>query len=458
MRLVALLLLLVPGLALAQDPYAPFEPGSLTRGELRTVQAGLVLSGDYGSGLDGSWGPMSQGALDAFTARSGSGAGGAVWLDAIMAADAAAAEIEEGDWVPIHFETVDLSFQYPRALLAETEDIEATWATPSRDLLLRVMVKRQDDTRAMHDWLETEHSGPEAHYASIGAAEMISHGQMPSGREVHLYSLPVGEMWVTALVQYMPHQVGRGDLIVSSLARGPQEAIVTQPTGILGRVAEVARTAIREPIISAREATPRIQVGSGSGFHIDAEHIVSNAHVVLPCAAVETTAGARLRVVEADETLDLALLVSDTPSSHWIPIRPEGSARLAAPILALGYPFGEAYHDGLAVASGIVAALSASTMGERRMLITAPIQPGNSGGPIMTMDGTVVGVVVSRLGASGGRLEDLPQNMNYAVPVADLREFLAQARITPASASVHPIDLGLPEGIDDAVVHIRCLR
>ena len=92
------------------------------------------------------------------------------------------------------------------------------------------------------------------------------------------------------------------------------------------------------------------------------------------------------------------------------------------------------------------------------MMITAPIQPGNSGGPIMTMDGSVVGVVVSRLGASGGRLEDLPQNMNYAVPVADLRSFLSAARVEPASATPQPIDLGLPEGIDDAVVHIRCLR
>ena len=458
MRLIALLLFLLPAAAHAQDPYAPFEPGTLTRDELRTIQAGLVLSGDYGYTLDGAWGPMSAGALDAFTRRDGSGTAAAVWLDALMAADAAAEEIERGDWIPIHFETVDLSFQYPRALLAETDDIEATWATGSRDLLLRIMVKREDETRAMHGWLFDEHDRGAGLTQSYESARMISHGRLPSGRIVHLVSHPAGAMWVTALVQYMPGQTARGDLIVASLMRGPQTALGAAPSGTLGKVAELARTGLRDPVVSARQSRPLIQVGSGSGFFVDSRHVVSNAHVVLPCSELETTAGQRLSIVEADEVLDLALLTTDRPSDHWVSIRKEGAARLAAPIIALGYPFGEAYHDGLAAASGIVSALSAQSMGGTRMMISAPIQPGNSGGPVMTMDGEVVGVVVSRLGSSGGRLEDLPQNMNYAVPVPALRGFLDRARVRPAGERAQPIDLGLPEGIDDAIVHIRCLR
>ena len=58
--------------------------------------------------------------------------------------------------------------------------------------------------------------------------------------------------------------------------------------------------------------------------------------------------------------------------------------------------------------------------------ITAPVQPGNSGGPILDQSGHVVGVVVARLDAIklAKRTGRLPQNVNFAISAGTVRAFL----------------------------------
>ena len=59
--------------------------------------------------------------------------------------------------------------------------------------------------------------------------------------------------------------------------------------------------------------------------------------------------------------------------------------------------------------------------------ITAPIQPGNSGGPVLDQYGHVVGGVVARLDAIklAKRTGRLPQNVNFAISAGTVRAFLA---------------------------------
>jgi S1-C subfamily serine protease len=60
------------------------------------------------------------------------------------------------------------------------------------------------------------------------------------------------------------------------------------------------------------------------------------------------------------------------------------------------------------------------------MQVTAPVQPGNSGGPLLDMSGNVVGVIVSKLNAMriAQATGDIPQNINFAVQGAVARLFL----------------------------------
>ncbi len=71
----------------------------------------------------------------------------------------------------------------------------------------------------------------------------------------------------------------------------------------------------------------------------------------------------------------------------------------------------------LNVTTGVVSALAGPGNNRRLIQITAPIQPGNSGGPVLDQSGHVVGVVVARLDALKlvQRTGRLPQNVNFAI-------------------------------------------
>ncbi len=79
--------------------------------------------------------------------------------------------------------------------------------------------------------------------------------------------------------------------------------------------------------------------------------------------------------------------------------------------------------------------------------ITAPVQPGNSGGPVLDGSGHVVGVVVARLDAIKlvQRTGRLPQNVNFAISGATARKFLdahkIRYRVSTSSSTMPPVDI-----------------
>jgi S1-C subfamily serine protease len=78
------------------------------------------------------------------------------------------------------------------------------------------------------------------------------------------------------------------------------------------------------------------------------------------------------------------------------------------------------------VTTGIISALSGLRNDRRTIQITAPVQPGNSGGPLLGDNGSVVGVVVSKLNAvkMAEITGDIPQNVNFAVSLGTVQSFL----------------------------------
>jgi S1-C subfamily serine protease len=92
--------------------------------------------------------------------------------------------------------------------------------------------------------------------------------------------------------------------------------------------------------------------------------------------------------------------------------------------------------------------------------ITAAVQPGNSGGPLLDRDGTIIGVVIAKLSASA-MLEaagSLPENVNFAVRGAELLAFLdANAVLYPrGQAEAFDLEDGVPRHVQDAVVPVVC--
>lgn len=168
-------------------------------------------------------------------------------------------------------------------------------------------------------------------------------------------------------------------------------------------VAAVARMALPGVVgIRVDGAGPRGGGGAqGSGFAVDDEgRILTNAHVVAGAAEVRVVlhdgAVARARVLGVDESSDLALLEADLADGRLRPLElaDPASVEVGETAVAIGSPLG---YDG-SVSAGVVSAKGRTISAPNGYAIgdaiqtDAPINHGSSGGPLLDLDGRVIGV------------------------------------------------------------------
>ena len=201
--------------------------------------------------------------------------------------------------------------------------------------------------------------------------------------------------------------------------------------GWWGRGAELTRAANDKK----REAAPA--GGSGSAFFISADGVaVTAAHVVKGCGRLESPRWGVVKVLAADPRADLAILKAPAASGQYVPLRARGP-RLGENMAAAGYPLGQLLGPGLKITTGVVSGLS-GPQGDRGLFqLSAPIQPGNSGGPVIDANGALIGVVAAKLDEL--KLADatgvFPRNINFAVPVTILQSFLDENGVTYKTAT-----------------------
>jgi S1-C subfamily serine protease len=159
---------------------------------------------------------------------------------------------------------------------------------------------------------------------------------------------------------------------------------------------------------------------AGSGFFVTTDgYFVTNHHVIADASRirVQTAAGALpATVVRADATNDLAILRVEGQFKA-LPVRGSRGLKLADLVSTLGFPNPDLQGQEAKYSSGEVAALSGPGDDPRFLQISMPIQPGNSGGPLVDSAGCVVGVVVAPLDKIATlKLTAGPaENVNYAV-------------------------------------------
>ena len=169
----------------------------------------------------------------------------------------------------------------------------------------------------------------------------------------------------------------------------------------------------------------------GTGFFVTADgYALTNHHVIEDCRSIAmlTDRGSLpARVVRQDEQNDLALLRVDAAANvAFATFRLSPGIRPGDSIVVPGFPLPTVLQNGLNVTVGNVSSLAGIRGNTALLQMTAPVQPGNSGGPLLDMTGHVVGVVVSKLDALGVAKEtgDIPQNINFAVQGSIARLFL----------------------------------
>jgi len=180
---------------------------------------------------------------------------------------------------------------------------------------------------------------------------------------------------------------------------------------------------------SPKSAKPITQ--SGTGFVISSNgHVVTNQHVVAGCVGdiqgnLSGEAPVKLRLVSSDETNDLALLQAPSPFKEVATIR-DKAIKTGDSVIAIGYPFNGLLTSDFTVTAGIVSSLSGLLNDTRFLQISAAVQPGNSGGPLLDSGGEVVGVVAAKLNALKfvKATGTIPENINFAIKTGALRDFL----------------------------------
>lgn len=165
---------------------------------------------------------------------------------------------------------------------------------------------------------------------------------------------------------------------------------------------------------------------TGTGFVVSSERVVTNAHVVAGVSepVVESPDGSALaaRVVYFDPQRDLAVLAVNGLTAHPLPLRenlPTGSEAAFE-----GYPHGGPFQAKPARVQGISQVEIPDIYGKNHVMgdvyqIAGDVQPGNSGGPLLSPDGHVAGVVFAKASTSSG--------VGFAITMDGLKPVAARA-------------------------------
>jgi S1-C subfamily serine protease len=177
------------------------------------------------------------------------------------------------------------------------------------------------------------------------------------------------------------------------------------------------------------EATGGLSIGTAWG--VDKGYLVTASHVVEGGRKIDVyDDGAKVgeaQVVADDPANDLAVLKfnpSKPGKIHIFSLAPT-TAALGRSVFVLGYPAPDALGQHIKMTAGLVSSTAGYQDDARFLQISVPVQQGNSGGPVIAWDGTVVGVVESKLLRFDDRKDSpAPEMVNYALKASYVRPLL----------------------------------
>ncbi len=201
-----------------------------------------------------------------------------------------------------------------------------------------------------------------------------------------------------------------------------------------------------KPVVQTAPASPpppkpsKTVDTSGTGIVISTSgHVLTANHVIRGCVGdvhgnLTGESAAVLRIVSTDETNDLALL--QAPNFKEAAVIRGTAIHSGDAVIAIGYPFHGLLSSDFTVTAGIIGSLSGILNDTRYLQITAAVQSGNSGGPLLDTSGNVVGVVAAKINAIkfAKATGDIPENINFAIKTGAVRDFLDNSVVSYQTA------------------------
>lgn len=166
------------------------------------------------------------------------------------------------------------------------------------------------------------------------------------------------------------------------------------------------------------------QVWTGSGFALSNRYIVTNYHVIDNAKSIEIqginndfNVKYKARLIYYDKNVDLAILeISDSRFKGFnaIPYSIQTTLTdVGENIFVLGFPLTSTMGDEIKLTTGVISSKSGFQGDVSLYQISAPVQPGNSGGPLFNSKGNIIGIVSAKYNGA--------ENVGYAVKSSYLK-------------------------------------
>ena len=207
--------------------------------------------------------------------------------------------------------------------------------------------------------------------------------------------------------------------------RRDAELLDAYSRAVVGVVERTGPAVVSISIGAAGRAEEFEPMGAGSGFVITPDgYVLTNSHVVLDAPRIDVTFmnGDRRKagLIGLDESTDLAVVCVDASGLPYASLGESAGLRVGQLVIAAGNPYG--FQS--TVSTGVVSALGRSLRTRQGRLIeniiqhTAPLNPGNSGGPLLDSRGRVIGINTAIIA--------MAQGIGFAIPADTARSVVSQ--------------------------------
>ncbi|ALN71992.1 hypothetical protein M673_04645 [Aureimonas sp. AU20] len=440
------------------------------------LQTRLAWTGDYVGTFDGRVGPQTLRAIRDFQARNGFSADG-VMTDAFLKKVIAESD-KARDALGFHLVRDDrtgVRFGLPGALVSPAGETEVGSIWRSADSGVEIETVRFHDEgyslEGVFNVLSTQAENKTVSSSSLAGDAFTIRGQEDGRSFLIRFSGRDGDLRGFSVAWDKAHD---GDVKpYTVVAENTFDPFSGEPrANDIGPMAKLFRSGRAEGVaFGEHEPAPQPQGpalaapgfdSSGTGFVVSKDGwLLTNAHVAKSCKTVLVgDLGAASQVI-VDEDHDLALVKVDAALGQPLPII-SSKPRLGEDILALGFPLRSILADSLNVTRGNISSLMGLMNDANYLQISAPVQPGNSGGPLIDLAGRVVGVVTAKLNAVAvaDLTGDIPQSINFAIRPDAAARFLTQHHVAFETADAKAALESVPDAtakVQESIYPVLCL-
>ncbi len=247
-----------------------------------------------------------------------------------------------------------------------------------------------------------------------------------------------------------------GEMLVDCLGKFDRDALAVD-YDMLDPDAELAEAAAQ--LRSLKSSNEKPVAATGTGFIVSPNGlIVTNHHVIeghdqvevwMPATGNNLTA----KVIAFDRNNDLAFLrltqATDLPVDLVFPVIAKALPEVGQTVFTVGFPVPEIMGREPKFSQGVLNAHSGGHDNMRLLQHSIPIQPGNSGGFLISEAGEVCGIVQSTLNAMLllGEAGALPQNVNYAIKSDRLWDFASDQKLASELSEGRRMPIEVKDGL-----------